>query len=146
MKLGEEAMPRAGFGRLPSSVQMILLDISEYPGSSISQIVARTGFPQSLVSMAVARLRDGGALQTAVDPADRRRTLVRLSADIPARMARAPADSVEPVLAEALGIDDPAELADLVSTLTALADRFTEAAQPPPIAPPTAAPERTTDG
>jgi DNA-binding MarR family transcriptional regulator len=131
MKLGEEAMPRAGFRRLPSSVQTVLLDISEHPDSSISQIVARTGFPQSLVSAAVAQLRDRGVLRTAVDQADRRRTLVRLSADIPARMARAPANSVEPVLAEALGIDDPAELASVVSMLAALADRFTAAAQSP---------------
>ena len=131
MKLGEEAMPRAGFRRLPSSVQTILLDISEHPDSSISQIVARTGFPQSLVSGAIARLRDRGALQTATDPADRRRTLVRLSGDIPARMARAPADQVEPVIAEALGIRDPAELAEVVSMLTTLADRFSADARPP---------------
>ncbi|HEY7262318.1 MAG TPA: helix-turn-helix domain-containing protein [Trebonia sp.] len=131
MKLGEEAMPRAGFRRLPSSVQTVLVDISEHPDSSISQIVARTGFPQSLVSAAVAQLRDRGVLRTAVDQADRRRTLVRLSADVPARMARAPANPVDPVLAEALGIDDPAELANVVSMLTALADRFTAAAQSP---------------
>jgi len=131
MKLGEEAMPRAGFRRLPSSVQTILLDISEHPDSSISQIVARTGFPQSLVSGAIARLRDRGALQTATDPADRRRTLVRLSGDIPARMARARADQVEPVIAEALGIRDPAELAEVVSMLTTLADRFSADARPP---------------
>ncbi|HZC41510.1 MAG TPA: helix-turn-helix domain-containing protein [Streptosporangiaceae bacterium] len=131
MKLGQEAMPRAGFRRLPSSVQTILIDISEHPDSSISQIVARTGFPQSLVSAAVARLRDGGALQTAVDPADRRRTLVRMSADIPARMAQAPADPVGPVLAAALGIDEPAELAEVVSMLTVLAERFAAAAQRP---------------
>jgi DNA-binding MarR family transcriptional regulator len=131
MKLGEEAMPGAGFRRLPSSVQTVLLDISEHPDSSISQIVARTGFPQSLVSAAVAQLRDRGVLRTAVDQADRRRTLVRLSADVPARMARAPASPVDPVLAEALAIDDPAELASVVAMLTALADRFTAAAQSP---------------
>jgi DNA-binding MarR family transcriptional regulator len=131
MKLGQGAMPRAGFRRLPSSVQTILLDVSEHPDSSISQIVARTGFPQSLVSEAVARLREGGALRTAIDPSDRRRTLVRLSPEIPARMNRAPADSVEPVLAEVLGTDDPAELANVVSTLTALAERFAAAAQQP---------------
>jgi DNA-binding MarR family transcriptional regulator len=131
MKLGEEAMPRAGFVRLPSSVQTILIDISEHPDSSISQVVARTGFPQSLVSEAVARLRDRGALITAVDPTDRRRTLVRMSADIRTRMRRAPADSVEPVIAAALGIDDPEELARVISTLQALADRLSAAAQQP---------------
>lgn len=131
MKLGEEAMPRTGFRRLPSSVQTTLLDISEHPDSSISQIVERTGFPQSLVSGAVAQLSSRGLLRTAVDPKDRRRTLVRLSADIRARMARAPADEVGPVLAAALDISDPAELAGLVSMLTTLAARFTAAAQPP---------------
>jgi DNA-binding MarR family transcriptional regulator len=124
MKLGTEAMPRAGFSQLPTSVQTILLDISEHPGSSISQIVKRTAYPQSLVSGAVARLREAGALRTEADPADRRRTLVRLAADIPARMSKAPAEPVEPLLAARLGIEDPAELAEIVNTLTRLADRL----------------------
>jgi DNA-binding MarR family transcriptional regulator len=129
MKLGEQAMPQAGFVRLPSSVQTILIDVSEYPDSSISQIVGRTGFPQSIVSEAVARLRDRGALITAVDPKDRRRTLVRLSPDIRQRMRRAPAESIAPAIGTALGIDDADELAEVLSTLQLLASRFSAAAQ-----------------
>ncbi len=129
MKLGEDAMPRVGLLRLPSSVQTILLDISEHPESSISQIVARTGFPQSLVSEAVARLRDRGALVTKVDPADRRRTLVELAPDVRGRMQRAPAESVEPVVADALGIDDRHELAGVMSALAELGRRFATVAE-----------------
>jgi DNA-binding MarR family transcriptional regulator len=75
--------------RLPVSVQLALTDISEHPDSTISETVRRTGFPQSLVSSAVARLAQGGVLTTRTDPVDRRRTLVRLAADVPARAARA---------------------------------------------------------
>jgi DNA-binding MarR family transcriptional regulator len=127
MKLGEGAMSGTGFARLPSSVRTVLLDVSEHPGSSISEIVGRTGFPQSLVSAAVARLRDGGALMTAPDPADRRRTLVHVSAEVPARAARARIDPAEPVIAAALGIDDRAELKRVVSTLSDLGERLAAA-------------------
>jgi DNA-binding MarR family transcriptional regulator len=124
MKLGEEATPRAGFHRLPTSMQMVLVDVSEHPDSSISQIADRTGFPQSLVSGAVARLRDGGALETSTDPVDRRRTLVRPSADIPARQAKVPTTPVEDVIGPALGIHDPDDLAAVIAMLESLARRF----------------------
>lgn len=77
MKLGVRTTPGAGFRELPTSVRIVLVDAHEHPGSTIGQIVARTGFPQSHVSAAVARLRDSGLLVTEADPADRRRTLVR---------------------------------------------------------------------
>jgi hypothetical protein len=79
MKLGEEAIPpspRAAEG-VSTSVRLVMADIAYHPGSSVSEITERTGFPQSLVSLSVARLRDFGAVVTEPDPADRRRTLVR---------------------------------------------------------------------
>ncbi len=124
MKIGQEATPQAGIHRLPTSVQLVLMDISEHPDSSISDIVERTGFPQSLVSTAVARMRDGGALETNTDAADRRRTLVRVSPKVRARMAQVPTTPLEDVLGPALGINDPAEVADLLSALESLARRF----------------------
>ena len=54
----------------------MLLDIAANPGSSISEITARTGYPQSHVSTSVIKLRHFGAVRTEVDPRDRRRTLV----------------------------------------------------------------------
>lgn len=123
-------MPSAGFTRVPSSVRMVLLDIAEHPDSFISQIVERTGLPQSLVSQTVARLRDRGAVSTAVDPSDRRRTLVRLSVDVGARIKQAPASDIGPALSRALGVDEPALLDRVTATLTELADLFDTAAQP----------------
>jgi DNA-binding MarR family transcriptional regulator len=76
MKLGVQATPDAGFRDLPVGVRIVLVDVHEHPETTIGQIVERTGFPQSLVSGAVARLRDSGALVTTTDPADRRRTIV----------------------------------------------------------------------
>src|SRR5919199_6202025 len=82
MKIAEQAIPTAGSPRLPTAVRSVLLDVFEHPNSSIGEIAARTGFPQSHVSAAVARLQAlGGALETTVDPQDRRRTLVRPAAE-----------------------------------------------------------------
>jgi DNA-binding IclR family transcriptional regulator len=41
---------------------MVLIDVSEHADSSIGEIAARTGFPQSHVSASVARLRELGTL------------------------------------------------------------------------------------
>lgn len=46
-------------------------------GVSIGELTARSGFAQSHVSVAVARMRDAGWLIVERDPADKRRTLVR---------------------------------------------------------------------
>ena len=80
MRIGVNAIPPGEFRELPTGVRMVLVDVLENPGSTIGQIVERTGFPQSHVSTAVARLRESGRLVTSVDPADRRRTMVVPSA------------------------------------------------------------------
>jgi DNA-binding MarR family transcriptional regulator len=99
----------------------VLEDVFKHPNSPVSDIHARTGFAQSHVSVSVARLAEGGLVHTAQDPADRRRTLVRL-AD-PARraiMRRAtrPADD-----AIAAAVPDPTKahrVAGLLEELAAL--------------------------
>jgi DNA-binding MarR family transcriptional regulator len=121
MRLGQEATPKAGIHRLPTSVQLVLVDVGDHPGTSVSEVVTRTGLPQSLVSAAVARLRDGGALLTESDPEDRRRTLVRPSPAIASRKAQVPTTPLEDVLGPALGVDDPDEIAHVVELLTELA-------------------------
>jgi SAM-dependent methyltransferase/DNA-binding MarR family transcriptional regulator len=126
MKLGEQAIPTtAGFHQLPTSVRSILIDVFEHPNSSVGEITARTGFPQSHVSVAVARLREGGALVTTVDPNDRRRTLVRPSSQVPRRAARLISAPIDAALAAALGTDDPGEVEQVVAALQALAQRLT---------------------
>jgi DNA-binding MarR family transcriptional regulator len=129
MKIGEQAIHAAGFHELPTSVRSIMIDVFEHPDSSVGEIAARTGFPQSHVSASVARLQSGGVLVTAVDPRDRRRTLVQASPELPHMAARhqdsAPVDGV---LSEALGTTNPGQVAEIVATLEALARRLTAAA------------------
>ncbi|MGO8685010.1 MAG: MarR family winged helix-turn-helix transcriptional regulator [Thermoleophilia bacterium] len=122
MKLGAEALPK---GSLPASVRSVLIDVATHPDSSITDITVRTGFPQSHVSAAVAKLRDGGALVTERDPADHRRTLVRVSPETIRRWARRGAVPIDATLDRALESDDPAEIAEIVAALQLLAQRLT---------------------
>jgi DNA-binding MarR family transcriptional regulator len=126
MKIAEAAIPAAGSQQLPATVRSVLLDVFEHPESSIGEIAARTGFPQSHVSAAVARLRAlGGALETTVDPRDRRRTLVRPAPEADVQAGQPAAPPVERALAAALGTDDPREIAAVVAGLEDLARRLT---------------------
>jgi DNA-binding MarR family transcriptional regulator len=65
---------------LPAGALIVMRDVLAHPGSSISDITARTGLPQSHVSESVNKLRIKGIAEINADPADRRRTLVRLTA------------------------------------------------------------------
>jgi DNA-binding MarR family transcriptional regulator len=117
MKIGEGAMRPPGAPPVPTGVRLIVTDIAEHPGSPIGEIARRTGLPQSHVSQSVARLRERGAIQTEGDPTDGRRTLVRLSPSVSARAARHGAARIDPLLAEAAGLGDAAEV---VASLEAL--------------------------
>jgi DNA-binding MarR family transcriptional regulator len=123
MKIAEEALPNPASGGPPTSVRMILIDIAEHPDSSVGEIASRTGFPQSHVSMSIARLRELGALVTSIDPGDRRRTLTRLAPGIRERSQRAEVP-VDAVLAAALGPSDPLELEEVIEALDGLAARL----------------------
>jgi hypothetical protein len=103
MKLGVDAIPSSGFRELPASVRSVLVDALGHPGSSISDITARTGFPQSHVSASVAKLRELGALVTEADPADRRRTLVQPGAGVMQRASQRTSVPVDATIAAALG-------------------------------------------
>jgi DNA-binding MarR family transcriptional regulator len=133
MKIGEQAIHSAGFHELPTSVRSIMIDVFEHPGSSVGEIAARTGFPQSHVSASVARLQSGGVLMTAVDPRDRRRTLVRASPEVqPMAVRHRGAAPVDDALAEALGTTDPGRVAEVVATLEGLARRLAATADDEP--------------
>lgn len=112
-------MPR---GKLASGVRLVAVDVGYHPGSSISEITERTGFPQSHVSASVARLRDLGVLETEVDPADRRRTLVRMTPAATERAAKVSSAPLEEVLAPALTGCQPSEMAEVVEALELVAD------------------------
>jgi DNA-binding MarR family transcriptional regulator len=124
MKLGEDALPTEGLGPQPGSTRMVLIvlvDLIEHGESTVGEIVRRTGLPQSQVSTAVARLRAAGRVDTTPDPADRRRSLIRLEAEPSPRARAVAASSIDDTLAKALGTD---EVADVVRTLEYLADKL----------------------
>src|SRR5580698_1374146 len=78
MKVAEDHLP-TGPRAANTSTRLILIDVAANSGTSISEIVLRTGFPQSLVSSTVARLKEIGVVDSHADPADRRRTLVTVT-------------------------------------------------------------------
>ncbi|HUY47606.1 MAG TPA: helix-turn-helix domain-containing protein [Streptosporangiaceae bacterium] len=120
-KIGEEAMRPSGAPETPPGVRLILMDAFAFPDSSIGEIATRTGLPQSYVSETVARMREQGAFQTRSDPADGRRTLVKVSSTVPETVARLGTIPVDDVLIKALGDTPPETAADLVAALTAVA-------------------------
>jgi DNA-binding MarR family transcriptional regulator len=103
---------------------MVLVDISVHPGSSIGEITARTGFPQSHVSASVARLREQGVLETSVDAVDGRRTLVSLGESFRKRLAARAPVPVDAALAAELASPDPEDLAQVIDALEAVAERI----------------------
>lgn len=129
MKLGEEALPEppGGSGQYAGSTRSVVIvagDIAAHPDTTVGETALRTGLPQSQVSGAVARLREVGSVETAPDPADRRRTLVRQSPEVSARVAAvraAGASKVEEALARALGEAEAERLPTVTEALEVLA-------------------------
>jgi DNA-binding MarR family transcriptional regulator len=124
MKLGEEAIPpseRAPDG-VPASVRLVMADVIYHPGSSVSEITERTGFPQSLVSLSVARLRDYGVVETEPDPADRRRTLVRPVEGAVRRGTQHGAVPVDKTIAQAIGAEAEDRLPEALAALELLGE------------------------
>lgn len=127
MKIGEEAIPTEGIGPRSTSTRsmlIVLLDVYAHPDTTVGEIAARTGLPQSAVSGCVARLKEAGSVAAAPDPADRRRTLLRRSPEVSGRRAEVAATPVDSALADALGTDDPDRIADTVGLLEQLAERL----------------------
>lgn len=122
MKLGEQAMPATGFRQLSGPARTVLFDVAENPDSSISQITSRVKLPQSQVSACVTRLRDNGVVETTTDPRDRRRTLVRLTAETMRRTGARPPAEIDAAVAKAIETTDPAEIERVKQALDALAD------------------------
>ncbi|MGY0062007.1 MarR family winged helix-turn-helix transcriptional regulator [Streptomyces sp. LZ34] len=130
MKIGEDAMPEppGGSERHAGSTRLVLIaasDIAAHPGTTVGDIAARTGLPQSQISTAVARLKEAGSITTAPDPADRRRALISPAAEPSARVAQVRATTIDAALATALGTDDPQRLREVTDALAVLARHFT---------------------
>ncbi|WP_326954064.1 MarR family winged helix-turn-helix transcriptional regulator [Amycolatopsis sp. NBC_01286] len=122
MRAGEAALKGPDeSGRVPPGVTLIMMDVVEHPGSAVREIVARTGFPQGHVSTCVARLRERGVVETTVDPADGRRTLVTAAAGFVKQVASHRGAPVDAALAEVTGIEDPRDVAEVIAVLDSLA-------------------------
>ncbi|MFC4536876.1 MarR family transcriptional regulator [Sphaerisporangium dianthi] len=124
MKIGEDALPTEGLGEQPGSVRTVLIvvsDVRAHPGGAISEIVTRTGLPQSAVSAAVARLREAGAVVTEPDVRDRRRLRVLPAPEISGRVEQVRSASIDAALGKALGTADPHRVAEIASLLEELA-------------------------
>lgn len=128
MKLGEEALPEppGGSGQYAGGTRSVVIvagDIAAHPDTTVGETAQRTGLPQSQVSGAVARLREAGSVETAPDPTDRRRTLVRQAPGTSARVAAVRAagtSKVEETLARALGESDAERLPEIREALEVL--------------------------
>ena len=124
-KIGEEVLRGSAAQSMPAGPSLVLRDVFAHPDSPIGDIAARTDLPQSYVSESVARLRDQGILETAADPADGRRTLVRVCAQHPRTVAAKGSAPVDAALAAALGEPEgSAAVTGLVETLEGLAVRL----------------------
>src|SRR5688572_5769914 len=110
-------MAPVGFAKMSAPTRAVLFDVFENPGSSISDITARVRFPQSQVSTCVARLRDANVVETAADPRDRRRTVVRPTAEALRGLDRRPPAEIDAALADAVGTTDPEALARVKAAL-----------------------------
>ncbi|WP_040784025.1 MarR family transcriptional regulator [Nocardia pneumoniae] len=121
MKIGEQALPTEGLGGGHRPVLIVSSDILEHPDSTVGEIAARTGLPQSAVSTAVARLREAGSITTTIDPRDRRRSLVRPADRVSPRVAEVRATPVDNAVAAALADDDPAAVREVLDALATLA-------------------------
>lgn len=121
MQIAEKNLPKG----TAASVRLVLIDVGYHPNSSITEITERTGFPQSLVSTAVARLREVGVVESKPDPEDRRRTLVRTT---PARgviQRRIEVESIDDIIAAELAVDDRAQVANVAAALDLLSRLLT---------------------
>ncbi|MGW2637555.1 MarR family transcriptional regulator [Streptomyces sp. NPDC001348] len=132
MKIGEQAMPEPATQAQGSirSVLVALGDIVTHPGTTVGEIAARTGVPQSQVSGAVARLEEAGSVDTRPDPADRRRRLIHPAAKPSARLAEVRATTIDAALTAALTAADgtaPAQdtLHEITTALQVLARHLT---------------------
>lgn len=119
-RIGEAVLRDGSAHSPPTGPVLVMKEVIAHPDSAISEITARTGLPQSYVSSSVAGLREQGMVQTAADPADGRRTLVRPDPGhmhLVAQKAAAPADDA---LARALAPMEAEEARRAIAVLEAL--------------------------
>lgn len=68
-----------GEGAPSAGLVVVTDDIAHHDDTTVTQIAARTGMAQSLVSKVVAQLHEAGVVESVSDDTDRRRTQIRLT-------------------------------------------------------------------
>lgn len=126
MQVAERALPQ---GKTTASLRLVLIDVAYHPGSSISEITERTGFPQSLVSLSVAKLRDIGMVETAPDPVDRRRTLVHTTERMIEQAQRRGGSRIDGAIIDQLGPEHEDQAGEALAALDLLARLLTPEVQ-----------------
>lgn len=112
-------------GAVPSGISMIGADVLAHTPTSVGEIADRTGLRRDYVSESVGKLRDQGIVDTAPDPRDGHRTLVRLTARNPEQVSPAAAAPADQALRDALGPGADGETAaTILAALTDLAGRL----------------------
>jgi len=132
-RIGEETMRDSKALALPTGPMLVLGDVLAHPDSAIGEVAARTGLPQSYASESVVRLREQGIVKTTRDPADGRKTLVRLSGQHMRNIAKKGAVPIDAALATALDEHDSAKLKLILKFLDDLSERL-RPRQPGPFA------------
>lgn len=118
-----EATAEAGDSPIAPHELVIVEDVYGHPGTSISDIVARTGIAQSMVSQSIAGLRRLGAVTTDKDPHDGRRTRVTVSEHLTGgEFSRRGARGITDALRRELPDLDDERLARLEAVLAEAAD------------------------
>ena len=97
----------------------VLATLGGYPDSSSREVAQRTAMDKVAVSRAVSNLMDQGRVSSAIDSGDRRRTLLRLSADGEALLARIVplAHAYESRLLETLSVEERVQFESLLHKL-----------------------------
>ena len=119
VEISREATGSPNDPRMTAGEQAVLEDVLVHRGATISALVGRTGFVQSHVSQSVTRLHARGLVDTSVDPADRRRTMVRPTPIAVEKVVDRGARSIDTALAAVL--PDPAAAARAAALLDELA-------------------------
>jgi DNA-binding MarR family transcriptional regulator len=130
-KIGEGALRGAAVSSRPNGPSLVLRDVFGNRDTSIKEIAERTRLPQSYVSESVAKLLQEGLVATAVDPNDRRRTLVRVSARHRRTVARKAAAPIDAALATALEGLDADQRSEVAQALAMLSERLRPVADGP---------------
>jgi DNA-binding MarR family transcriptional regulator len=142
-KLAEGAMRGSSEG-VPPSVALIIQDVVGHDRTPITDIVARTGLPQSYVSSSIADLARQRLIRTVADPSDGRRTLARVAPGFTRRLSERGAIPVDDAIAASAGTTEPRRVAEITATLERLATQLSIGpSQPPPPRRGSARPKRT---